>query len=74
MRELNSYDLFKRGFNTQEIMVMLGLSSEAVAYNLVHREREALRKDMESRRKKSDASREYWRRRRVQMREARAGA
>lgn len=71
---MNAYELFRRGFNTQEIMVMLGLSSEAVAYNLVHREREAFLKDKERRRKISEASREYWRKRRVEMREARAGA
>lgn len=69
---MTAYELFKRGFNTQEIMVMLGLSSEAVAYNLVHHGREAAFKDKQSRQKKSEASREYWRKRRLEMREARA--
>lgn len=69
---MTAYELFKRGFNTQEIMVMLGLSSEAVAYNLVHHGREASFKDKESRRKKSEASKKYWRTRRQEMREARA--
>lgn len=69
---MNAYELFRRGFNTQEIMVMLDLSSEAVAYNHVHREREAFRKDKESRRKKSEASKRYWSKRRIEMREARA--
>lgn len=70
---MNALQLFNEGLDTIGIAERLGVS-EAIAYSLLHRERE------ESRKKKAKADRQriynrnYQRRIRQEMREARARA
>lgn len=65
--------LFRQGWDTADIAAHLGCS-EATAYNRIHRAREYER-DTDGRRERQRAyARNYQRRIRQEMREARAGA
>lgn len=68
-----SLTLFRQGMDTADIAAHFGCS-EATVYNRIHREKEAER-DVDGRRERQRAyAREYQRRIRREMREARAGA
>ncbi|MEZ2132714.1 MULTISPECIES: hypothetical protein [unclassified Sinorhizobium] len=52
-----AFNLFRDGHDTKTISIMLGIPSEAFIYNAIQRERER-------RRKISESSKAYWRKRR----------
>jgi transposase len=70
---MNALQLFKEGLDTIAISERLGVS-EAVAYSLLHHAREKERKKKAKADRQRIYNRNYQRRIRQEMREARAGA
>lgn len=69
---MNALQLFKEGLDTIGIAERLSVS-EAVAYSLLHHAREAERKKKDRSERQRIYNRNYQRRIRQEMREARAG-